>query len=242
MPEARGRRDALVGLASLALLLISAVAWFASPAIYYPIGGALVECQACRIIYFHVPSAWVAYLAFFVVFVASIQVLRGGAPRWDVLARSSAEVGLVFTTLALLTGALWGKPIWGTWWAWDARMTTTLILWFIYLAYLMLRGYVDDPRRGSRYAAVLGVLGFVDVPINYLSVTWWRTLHPDIAIARVEGPAMPAFMVQILTLSLVAFTLLYGYLLLRRMVIERLQHLEQARALALEPELMGQGA
>jgi heme exporter protein C len=221
MTDRTGRRDTLVGLAALLLLLVAAVAWFASPTILYPIGDRLVECQACRIIYLHVPSAWVAYLAFFVVFVASIQVLRTGEPHWDAIARSSAEVGLVFTTLALITGSLWGKPIWGTWWAWDARMTTTLILWFIYLAYLMLRSYVEDERRAARYSAVLGILGFVDVPINYLSVTWWRTLHPEIAIVRPEGPAMPPFMVQILALSLLAFTLLYVYLLLRRVGLER---------------------
>jgi heme exporter protein C len=238
MTPHNGRSDALIGLAALILLLVSAALWFASPAIFYPIGGTQVECQACRIIYFHVPSAWVAYLAFFVVFVASIAVLRGGGRRWDALARASAEVGLVFTTLALITGALWGKPIWGTWWAWDARMTTTLILWFLYLAYLMLRGYVDDERRASRYAAVLGILGFVDVPINYLSVTWWRTLHPGIAIVRPEGPAMPAFMLQILVLSLVAFTLLYVYLLRRRVAIERLQRTWQPP----EPEPVGQAA
>jgi len=228
-----GRWETIIGLAALVSLVVSAVLWFASPSIYYPIGGSLVECQACRIIYFHVPSAWVAYLAFFLVFIAGIAVLRGGAARWDALAHASAEVGLVFTTVALVTGSLWGRPIWGTWWAWDARMTTTLILWFIYLGYTMLRGYVDDERRAMRYAAVLGVIGFVDVPINYLSVTWWRTLHPDIAIARVEGPAMPAFMVWILMLSLAAFTLLYAYFVLRRMALERVRQV--VRAPALEP-------
>ena len=216
-----GRGTQVVNTAALLLLLVSALAWFSSPTILYPIGETLVECQACRIIYFHVPIAWDAYLAFLVVFVASIQVLRTGDLRWDAWARASAEVGLVFTSLALLTGSLWGKPIWGTWWAWDARMTTTLILWFLYLAYLMLRSYVEDEGRAARYAAVLGIIGFVDVPINYLSVTWWRTLHPDIAIVRAAGPAMPSFMVEILLLSLVAFTLLYVALLLQRVQLER---------------------
>jgi heme exporter protein C len=237
MSSLSGRRDTLLGLVAAALLLVSAVAWFASPAIFYPIGDRLVECQACRIIYFHVPSAWLAYLAFFVVFIASIQVLRTAQPRWDALARSSAEVGLVFTTLALLTGSLWGKPVWGTWWSWDARLTTTLILWFVYLAYMMLRAYVEDERRGARYAAVLGILGFVDVPINYLSVTWWRTLHPEIAIARAGGPAMPTFMVQLLALSLIAFTVLYVYLVVRRMRLELLRQ----QVSELQPsELVGQ--
>jgi heme exporter protein C len=238
MSSLAGRRDTVIGSVAAALLVISAVSWFVSPAIFYPIGDRLVECQACRIMYFHVPSAWLAYLAFFVVFVASIQVLRTELPRWDALARSSAEVGLMFTTLALLTGSLWGKPVWGTWWTWDARLTTTLILWFVYLAYLMLRGYVEDERRGARYAAVLGILGFVDVPINYLSVTWWRTLHPEIAIVRAGGPAMPAFMVQILALSLVAFTVLYVYLVMRRMRLEYLR--QRATAPEPQPELIGQ--
>ncbi|MER3448415.1 MAG: cytochrome C assembly protein, partial [Chloroflexota bacterium] len=142
-----------------------------------------------RIFYFHVPSAWVAYLAFFVVFVASIAYLWRRSAFWDRLGRASAEVGVAFTTLTIITGSIWARPIWGTWWTWDARLTTTLILWFIYLAYLALRSYVSDPNRAARYAAILGIIGFVDVPIIHMSVVWWRTLHPEPVVVRAGGPA-----------------------------------------------------
>ncbi|MDI3341583.1 MAG: cytochrome c biogenesis protein CcsA [Sphaerobacter sp.] len=173
-----------------------------------------------RILYLHVPLAWVAFLAFFVTFVGGIGYLWRRQRGWDQVARASAEIGLVFTTLVLLTGSLWGKPIWGTWWTWDARLTTTLLLWFIYLGYFMLRSYVSDPDRAARYAAVLGIFGFVDVPIIYKSVDWWRTLHPG-PVVRTDGAAMPGSMLATLLVSLAAFTLLYAYLLYQKSVIER---------------------
>jgi heme exporter protein C len=179
-----------------------------------------VQGDAARIVYFHVPMAWVAFLAFFVVFGASIAYLRTGAARWDHLGRASAEVGVVFTTLVLITGSIWGYPIWGTWWTWDPKLTTTLILWFMYLAYLMVRAYAEPPR-GARYAAIVGIIAFVDVPIVYLSSYWWRTLHPQPVI----GPLAPSQSTDILALllvSLVAFTLLYAFLVRVRMHIEQL--------------------
>lgn len=225
------RWNPLLGAAGLGMLIVLALSLL-TPTIFYPIGDKVQACEACRIIYVHVPSAWLAYLAFLVVCVASVAYLRSEGRRWDVLARASAEVGVVFATLTLITGSLWGRPVWGTWWTWDARLTTTLILWFIYLSYLMLRSYVADERRASRYASVLGIVGFTAVPINYYSVTLWRTLHPDIAIARVEGPAMPGYMIQTLAVSLVAFTLVYAYLLRQRMRVERLR--EEVSALRLQ--------
>jgi heme exporter protein C len=212
-----------LGAAAVLGMLATVGLSLVSPTIFYPIGNQVQACQACRIIYVHVPSAWLAYLAFCVVCVASVAYLRTEVRRWDTLARASAEVGVVFTTLTLITGSLWGRPVWGTWWSWDARLTTTLILWFIYLAYLMLRAYVANERHAPRYAAVLGIVGFVAVPINYFSVTLWRTLHPDVAIVRVEGPAMPAYMLQTLAVALVAFTLVYVYLLLQRIRADRLR-------------------
>ena len=123
----------------------------------------------------------------------------------------------------LLTGSIWGRPIWGTWWTWDARLTTTLILWFIYLAYFMLRAYVSDPERGARYAAVLGIVGFVDVPIIHMSVRWWRTLHPEPIVVRAEGPAMPDTMLQTLVVTLLAFMALYVFLLIEKYRVERMK-------------------
>lgn len=181
-----------------------------------------VQGDVQRIFYFHVPAAWVAFLAFFVVFVSGVGYLWKRTPGWDVLGRASAEVGVLFTTLVLITGSLWARPIWGTWWSWDARLTTTLVLWLIYVAYLMVRAYAGDTTRGARYAAVLGVVGFLDVPIVHQSVVWWRTLHPGPTVVQQSGEAgMPPAMVQVLLLSLVAFTLLYVYLLLEKVAIER---------------------
>jgi len=173
-----------------------------------------------RIFYFHVPSAWVSYLAFFVVFVASILYLWRRAAFWDRLGRASAEVGLVFTTLTIVTGSIWARPIWGTWWTWDARLTTTLILWFIYLAYLAVRSYVADPNRAARFAAILGIIGFIDVPVIHMSVVWWRTLHPEPVVVRAEGPALEPPMLVALLVGLAAMTLFYVYLLVHRVMVE----------------------
>src|SRR5262249_18118246 len=164
--------DLALGVATLVSLLVGLYAAF----VYAPTEAIQGDVQ--RIFYFHVPLAWLAYLAFFVVFAGSILYLWRRAERWDIYARCSAELGVVFTTLVLVTRSLWGRPIWGTWWSWDARMTSTLILWAIYVVYLMLRAYSNDRARGARYGAVLGILGFADVPIVQMSVVWWRTLHP----------------------------------------------------------------
>jgi heme exporter protein C len=167
-----------------------------------------------RIFYFHVPMAWDAYLAFFIVFVASVVYLWRRDERWDWVARAAAEIGTVFTTLVLITGSLWGKPIWGTWWTWDARLTTTLILWFIYVGYLMLRSYTGRTPSGARMAAVLGIVGFVDVPIDYLSVTWWRTIHPAAVYIIDNGQAqLPPAALQTFFLALITFTLFFVFLL-----------------------------
>jgi heme exporter protein C len=211
------RTAALLGAAALAAM----VATLFAALVYAPT--ERVQGPVQRIFYFHVPMAWVAYLAFFVVFCASIAYLRTRAPRWDVLARASAEIGLLFTTLVLVTGSLWARPIWGTWWSWDARLTTTLILWFIYVGYLMLRSSVADEGKAARYAAVLGIVGFLDVPIIHQSVVWWRTLHPESVVLAAGGPAMPPSMLLTLGVALAAFTLLYAFLLRVRVSVERLR-------------------
>src|SRR4030042_5901728 len=127
--------------------------------IYVPTEATMGVVQ--RIFYFHVPVAWVAFLAFFVVFVGSILYLWKRESKWDILAYSSAEVGIVFTTLVLITGPLWAKPTWGVWWVWDARLTTTLVLWLIYLAYLMVRSFALEESQGARFAAVVGIVGLI---------------------------------------------------------------------------------
>ncbi len=174
--------------------------------------------DAQRIFYFHVPSAWVGFLAFFVVFIASLMYLWRRERKWDALALSAAEIGVIFTTLVLLTGPLWAKKAWGAFWVWDARLTTTLILWMIYVGYLMLRGSAEGERR-SRFAAVLAIVGFLDVPIIYLSVELWRTMHPTLLVTESGGLAPQ--MTQTLMIALSSFTLLFVFLLIQRIRLEQ---------------------
>lgn len=182
---------------------------------YAPMEKTMGDAQ--RIFYFHVPSAWIGFLAFFVVFVASIMFLRTHERRWDALALSAAEIGVVFTTLVLLTGPLWAKKAWGVFWVWDARLTTTLILWMIYVGYLMLRSSAEGERR-QRFAAVLGIIGALDIPIIYISVELWRTMHPDLIIST---GGLEARMTQTLMVCLLSFTFLFFYLLIQRVRLEQ---------------------
>lgn len=179
--------------------------------IYVPTEETMGAVQ--RIFYFHVPIAWVAFLAFFVVFLGSLLYLWKREPKWDVIASSSAEVGLVFTTLVLITGSIWAKPIWGVWWTWDARLTTALVLWLIYVAYLIIRSYVADEERGARFAAVVGIIGFIDVPIVALAISLWRTQHPSPVIFQ---GGLASSMLLTLIVCLIAFTTLYSLLLIQR--------------------------
>ncbi len=175
-----------------------------------------------RIFYFHVPVAVVSFLAFFVVFIGSIGYLITRRAGWDAVAHAAAEVGVVYVTLAVLSGAIWAKPVWGVWWTWEPRLTTTLILWLIYAAYLMLRAYVPNRRQGAVYAAAVGIIGFVDVPIVYYSVQWWRSIHPAAVVGPLaETGAMEPIMRMVLFFSLGVFLLLFLYLLRERTALRR---------------------
>jgi heme exporter protein C len=165
---------------------------------------------AQKIFYLHVPAAWVAFLAFFLVALASAIYLWLRDPRLDRFAESSAEVGVVFTTVVLTTGPLWAKPIWGTYWAWwDVRLVSTLFLWFIYLAYLVLRGAVESAELRARYSAVLGILGAFLIPFIHLSVYLFSTMHPLPIVGKPSKPSLPNEMLLTLIISLFSFTLLY---------------------------------
>lgn len=182
-----------------------------------------VQGPAQKIFYVHAPSAWVAFLAFGLVALTSILYLWLKDPRLDLVAESSAEVGVVFTTVVLITGPLWGKPIWGTWWTWDARLTLTLFLWFIYVGYLVLRGAIEEPAMRARYSAVLGILGALLIPFIHLSVYLFRTLHPMPIVLKPSAPSLPGEMLETLLIAFVSFTLLY-FALLRaryRLALER---------------------
>jgi heme exporter protein C len=176
-----------------------------------------------RLMYVHVPAAWVAFLSVGVVFLASIAYLKTGRVQWDRVAAASAEIGVLFCTLTIVLGSLWGRPVWGTWWTWDPRLTTTAVLLLIYVGYLSLRKVADSPARRARWSAVLGVIGFVDVPIVHMSVVWWRSLHQQATVLRPGAPTIAGSMLATLLLAFVAFSLAYGYLMAVRMRLGRLE-------------------
>jgi heme exporter protein C len=185
--------------------------------------------QVQRIFYGHLPSAWVSFLAFALVCGASIAYLATRNERWDGLAAACAEVGMLFTSAVLLTGMIWARAVWGVYWAWDPRLTSFLVLWLLYGAYLVLRGQVVGVERRARLSAVMGIVAFLDVPLVYLSVTWWRTMHPQPMIVVEGGPRMPGVMVVALVVGLVSFSLLFAYLVRLRLQVTALD-------LALEEE------
>src|SRR6185503_20196822 len=174
-----------------------------------------------RIMYVHPPLAWVSYLAFVVVAVASVAYLVRRRPAADRVAHASAEVGVVFTGLAIATGSIWGKPTWGTWWTWDARLTSVSILFVMYLGYLLLRGMIDDRERGARFAAVLGIVAAFNIPLVHFSVYWWRTLHQPPSLMKPGPGTMPGVIVAALMVNFVAFSLLYVYFVAKRVNLLR---------------------
>lgn len=175
-----------------------------------------------RIMYVHVPTVSVAYLSFTIVAIASILFLWRREPAYDQVAHSAAELGVLFTGFALATGSIWGKAVWGTWWTWDARLVTTAILFLVYIGYLLLRELAEDRDRGARLASVVGIIGFINIPIIHFSVVWFRTLHQPASITRGEIK-MAAPMLIALLLNILAFMLLYLYLLVVRVRLERLE-------------------
>lgn len=185
--------------------------------LYAPREATMGDVQ--RIFYFHVSSAWVGFFAFFVTFLAGILYLIRGERRWDILALSSVEVGLTFITMAVVTGSLWARPVWGTYWTWEPRLTISAVQLLIYIAYGMLRRAVEGLERQARFAAVYGIVAFVTVPLSWFAIRWWRTIHPEI-LSGGEMALTPK-MVQTLLVSLAAFTLLYATLLRQRIRLER---------------------
>ena len=178
-----------------------------------------------RLMYVHVPAAWTAFVAFFVVFLGSVLYLVQRDPRADRLAAGAAEAGVVFISLTLATGMLWGKPTWGVWWTWDPRLTTTALLLAVFVGYLAVRGFAEDPDGRARWSAIVGILGFIQVPIVYLSVVWWRSLHQPPSSPRSVAPEiLGAWM-----LNFGAFLLVFAWLVLRRVRAARLEAELEAR-------------
>jgi heme exporter protein C len=204
----------------MALTIISAVSVLVSAygaLILAPaaVGLTLDETAAQRIIYFHVPTAWLSMLAFAVTMIGSIAYLITSKRVWDSVAVSSAEIGIAFTLAAMASGSLWAKPAWNTWWTWDPRLTTYTIMFLLYVAYFMLRNAMDDPARRARFSAVYGIFAFLSVPITFMSIRWWRTIHP-VLIDPKSGFGLSKGMLPTFFLSLIAFTVFYGILLAYR--------------------------
>jgi heme exporter protein C len=174
---------------------------------------------AQRIIYFHIATAWVGFLAFFVTFVGGIGYLRTGGRKWDIVALSSAEIGTVFMLGVLISGSIWAKPAWGVWWVWDERLTISLIQFLVYVGYLMLRSAVEDPARRARFGAVYGIVAFISVPINFIAIRMWRTQHP-LMFGSEEGGLSPNMMFAFF-FCLLTFTVWYVTLMWHRIRLER---------------------
>lgn len=174
-----------------------------------------------RIIYVHVPSALTAYLAFVVVFVASIGWLWARRPIWDAIAASAAELGVLFAGLTLVSGSIWARPTWGVWWSWEPRLTLTAVMFVMYVGYLLLRSLSTDLDRRATRAAVLGIVAVVNVPIVHFAVTWWNSLHPLATVLRPGGsPGMEDRMLATYVVSLLAFALIFAWAMTERVAIE----------------------
>lgn len=190
-----------------------------------------VQGQAQRLMYVHVPAAWLAYLCFTVVLVASVGYLVSRKPAWDRRAQAAAELGVGMTALTIAMGSLWARPVWGTWWVWDPRLVTTAVLLLVYLGYLSVRGLGDDRAAGARRAAAVGIIGFVDIPVVHFSVVWWRTLHQPATLLSPDPAPIDPRMLAALLVAVVAFTLA-GALVVRR----RIAMLAARDALVPEPQ------
>jgi heme exporter protein C len=202
-----------------AVHLIVTLAWFLLALymifLYAPQELTMGEVQ--RIFYIHVSSAWTAGTAYLLVFLGSVTYLRTRSVLADELAHAAGEVGFIFCSCVLVTGPLWAKPVWGIWWTWDARLTLTFVLWLLFVSYLMLRSYVSNPGRAALLAAVVGIIGFVDVPIDYMAIRWWRTQHPQPVIAGGAGSGLDPRMFLTFMVTVGAFHCLFFYLLRQRM-------------------------
>jgi heme exporter protein C len=202
-------------LAATAAVLVTGVylALFVAPPDYQ-------QGEAARIIYVHVPAAWMALFVYACMAVSSAVAFVWKHPLADVAAKASAPIGCVFTALALVTGMLWGQPMWGAWWVWDARLTSVLILFFLYLGYIVLWGAIEEPTRAARAARILALVGALNLPIIHFSVDWWNTLHQGATIFRMEGPAMTASMLVPLLVMALGYNLFYVTFLIVRMRME----------------------
>ncbi len=213
------------GAATLSIALGLYLGLFVAPPDYQ-------QGESVRIMYVHVPSAWMGLFIYIVIAAASAVALIWRHPLADLVAKASSPLGAAFTFLALVTGSLWGKPMWGTWWVWDARLTSVLVLFFLYLGHMALLNAFEDPLRGIRSAAVLALVGFINVPIIHFSVEWWSTLHQPSSVLRMSGPAIHPSMLWPLLAMALGFKLYYVSLLFMRVKSELIAARLRARSMA----------
>jgi heme exporter protein C len=220
------------GLGFLGVALVLVVHWM----VFFWVPTERTMGIVQRIFYIHVPSAWVAFMAFGIVAICSAVYLWLKDERLDMAAVAAAEGGMLFTAIVLLTGPLWGKVAWGTWWQWEPRLTLTLLLFFIYLGYFLVRSSTENPEKGKRFAAVVGIVGALDIPLIHVSVQFFRSLHPEPVVINPEGPSLPGDMLTTLFTGLAAFTVLFFAFFLFRYSLE---HMKRAMV---HRELAGEGS
>ena len=215
-------------LAVASTVLIAAgvyAAFFVAPADYQ-------QGETVRIMYIHVPSAWLSMGCYSLMALSALGTLIWRHPLADVSAKALLPIGMAFTFICLVTGAFWGRPMWGTWWVWDARLTSELILFFLYLGYIALTSAIDDPRRGDRAGAVIAIVGAINVPIIYFSVKWWNTLHQGASVSLTKAPSMAALMLAamlIMTLAFWVYTLALVLYRVRTLILQRESHTDWVR-------------
>ncbi len=217
----------------MAIALLGLAAVYVRALVFTPIERAQGPAQ--KIFYVHAPAAWAALLAFAVAGVLSLIYLWLRDRKLDTIAESSAEVGLAFSVVMLTTGPIWGKPIWGTWWSWDARLTSTLFIFLLFVGYRVLRGAIVDPEMRARYSAVIGIMALVLVPFIHMTVYLFRTLHPEPVLMKPGRPALPGVMLITLLLSIGVFTLLYLGFLMQRYALAVLRDVREEEAASAIP-------
>ena len=176
-----------------------------------------------RIFYFHAATAWAGEMTFFVCFLANLLYVWKRQPRYDWLGVSSAEVGLACITVVLITGPVWAHPVWGIWWTWDARLTSTFVLWLLYVSYLLLRTLIEEPDRRALLSALFGIFAFLDVPLVFFSIRWWRTQHPQPVIMGGSGSGLDPTMSKVFFFSVLAMHVLAAFLIVERYVLEKMK-------------------
>ncbi len=221
----KGIRLTGTALAVLGLVGMAAVYWLS----FFWVSTEVNQGVAQRIFYVHVPAAWTSFLAFGIAAFTSGMYLWLRDERLDRAAVAAAEGGMIFATIMLTTGPLWGKIAWGTYWTWEPRLTFTLLLWFIFLGYFMVRKSTENPEKGKRFAAVVAIIGALDIPFIHVSVVWFRSLHPEPLVLKPDRPSLPGDMLTLLLTSFVVFTTLFLGLFLLRYALETLRAGQQAR-------------